>query len=198
MVLQPGVHLADDLPGIHSGLEDEHGANAVCADHRGFADSGQAVQHGLDIFGKDLEPFGSDDNVLLAAANHQIAPGVKFPQIAGVKPAIAEGSGGLFRQFEVSGSHVIAANQDFAVPCDFYVHACERFSRGPALDVKGMAEADDGRGLGEAVTLDDHEAQVLPELFQVRGEGRASRNEAAEFPAEQAMYGAETPPAARP
>ena len=93
-----GAHdarLRDRTPGI----DDEHRVHAFLAlrtdaraDDRGIAHAGDLIQHALDVFGKDVQPFRRDDHFLLAAADEQLAVGADLADVAGVEPAVLEGA----------------------------------------------------------------------------------------------------------
>ena len=62
--------------------------------------------------------------------------------------------------------------------------------------LKGMVQRDERRGLGQAVALNDDEAQPPPELFGLGIERSAAGDEGPELPSELVVDSAEAPPAA--
>jgi hypothetical protein len=67
-----------------------------------------------------------------------------------------------------------AADQDFAVGAELDLAAGHRLADGAAGDVEGMVEGDQSGGLRHAVTLDEDEAEGVPELFEGAGQRAAA------------------------
>ena len=91
---------------------------------------GLGFQRVLQVFGIDVHPGGSDDDVFLSALEKQIAFGIEFADVAGVVPALVavardrmQLAGG-----PVSGSHAGAANQDFAIGRELHFAAGDHFA----------------------------------------------------------------------
>ena len=67
----------------------------------------------------------------------------------------------------------------------------------PLANLEWIVDADQRSRFGEAVSLDDGEAEASPEFFAFAVEGGAAGDEGPEFPSELAVNAAEDPPAAQ-
>ncbi len=94
-------------------------------------------------------------------------------------------SRGRLGQVVVAAHDAAAAQQDLAVRGDAHLGPREGWPDGPdARSRRPVAEAR-GRGLGEAVSLEDEDAGGVEELGHVAGERRAAGDEELELPAEE-------------
>src|SRR5207344_3174759 len=134
----------------------------------------------------------------LAPADEQLAARADFADVARVEPAVLEGARGLLRGVEVAARDVLAAYEDLAVPGDLHVHAGHHLADGPLLRAEGMVERHDRRGLGQAVSLNNHEAQLAPERFERAIERRGADDEGPEFQTKLPVDAPEVPPAPDP
>src|SRR5207237_9401514 len=133
--------------------------------------------HPLDVLWKDVEPLGGDDHFFLAAADVDLAVVADLTDVAGVEPAVLERARGLVGGVEIAGRHVLAADQDLAIRCNFHLDAGDRLADGSLLRAERMIERDDRRRLGEAVTLDHDEADLTPEALELGVERRGADDE---------------------
>src|SRR5262249_34621398 len=119
-----------------------------------------------------------------------------FADIAGVKPAVFERALGFRVGVEVPARDVLAADENLAVFRDLHFHAGDWLADRSVLRAERMIQADDGRRLGEPVSLNDDEAELFPERFELRVERRRADDEGPELEAEQLVHAAVAPPAA--
>jgi hypothetical protein len=112
---------------------------------------------------------------------------VKLANVTRIKPAIPKRGSRLFGRLKIAARHVIAAHQDFAIFGDLDVDASHWLSGSSTPNMKGMTEADDRCGFCEAIALHYNETEVGPELLEIGRKRRSTNDEAAEFPAKQAM-----------
>ena len=68
----------------------------------------------------------------------------------------------------VPGAHVLAAHQNLAVVGDLDLDAADRGADRSGVGLERMIERDDRRRFGEPVSLDDDEAEPLPEILERR------------------------------
>src|SRR5207249_11416391 len=95
-------------------------------DNRAFANFRKLIQHVLDIFRMNVEPFRCDDHVLLAATIVQTAFRIHRAKIARVKPASI-----------VAGSDTFAADENVANGRNQYVEAQQGSAKGSSVRVEG-------------------------------------------------------------
>src|SRR5215471_14329624 len=145
--------------------------DVVGADDGAFANFGETVDDSLDIFGMNVEPLGSHDHVLLAAAVVKAAFGIDLAEVARVQPL-------------AGGRYAFAADEDFAVGGDDHILISNHFAERSGFDVERMIDGDDRARFGETVSLNDGEAQPLPELFESGIDACAAHNKSPEFPSE--------------
>ena len=96
---------------------------------------------------------------------------------------------------EVAARHVLAAHEDFSVGRDLHLDARDRLADRSLLGPERMVQADDRRGLGQPVALNDDEAELGPERLEIAVERRRADDERPELPAEQPVHAAVAPPA---
>ena len=89
------------------------------------------------------------------------------------RPGVGSREPGVGR-LEVAFRNVVATDEDFSVFRNLHFDAADRCAHRSGVGLEGMIQGHDGRGLGEAVSLDHHEAKALPELLELGPEwGRA-------------------------
>src|SRR5581483_10033035 len=196
--LELGIGAADYLVLVGAVIEHEHGVDALAADDRTVAHTGNPAQHELDVVREDLEPFGRDNHLVLAPAHGEIAVAVERADVGGMEPSVLEGSGSVRGRADVAGRNDVAAHEDLAVGGDSQIDAGQRLTHRSGPQMERMVEGDDRRGLGQAVALRDEEAECAPELLEARLQRRAADDQADELPSEQPMDPAVTPAAHEP
>ena len=154
-----------------------------------------AAQGGFQVLGVDVQALGGDDYALLASLEIEVAVGVERAEVAGVEPFFPALHRLELATVPVTGGDVLAAHQDFATGVKLELASGQGFADGACGQLEGMVDADEGGGFGQAVALDDSEAQALPEDFGVGVEGGAAADEGPELPAQSAVEAAEAPPA---
>lgn len=120
--------------------------------------------------------------------------GRKIANIAGVQPSFAKRLGRLGRGTEIARADIRPAHQNLPVGGDSDFDPGNRSSDRAGPDMKRVVEADDRRGFRQPVALHDGVAEAAPECLQIGRQRRASGNHTTEFPAEQSVHLAETPP----
>src|SRR6266571_4934 len=101
-----------------------------------------------------------------------------------------------FGIFEVAARHVFAAHENFAVVCNAHFDACDRRADRSLARLERVIERDDRRGFGEAVALNNGEADAPPELFEVRRQRRRTDDKGPELQAECRVDAPVPPPPA--
>ena len=202
MIGELRVGRLDDIAGLVPGSTIERDLHALFAvlrhaDRRGILDAGHGVDDALDVFRKDVEPFGRDDHFFLAAADEEPARRVELADVAGVEPAVFERRARRFGCAVIAGRHVLAAHENLAVGRDLDVDAADRFADRSLARRERMVQRHDRRGLGEPVALDDDKAEPAPERLERRLERRGADDERPELQTEQSMHRAIPPPALR-
>src|SRR6266850_7754103 len=152
------------------------------------------LDRGLQIFRINIEASRRDDHAFLAPAEAQVAGVVEFTKIPGVEPAVTFVGGLPGRTFFPVGSgNVFAADQDFAVLVKFEFAAGKNFSNRAFRCAERMVEADQRRGFGHSVALNDGITHAFEKIFGVIRKRRAAGDERPEFPAEAAVDAAKHP-----
>ena len=82
-------------------------------DDRAFQDGGMVIKHALN-FRRGHVFAAAQNHVLGAIDNENVTFLIDCGQVAGVKPAVANGGGGGFRLTPVTFHHHVAAHHDFA------------------------------------------------------------------------------------
>ena len=118
-----------------------------------------------------------DNQVLNTAGDAPVAVFVGFALIAGVEPAVLQGFGGFGGALPVSGENIWAADQDFAVVGAFHFYAGDCGADKTWLDVGGIVSGADGRGFGEAVHLQDGDAEHHEEKLSINCERSRAADE---------------------
>ena len=202
MGVQLRIRLAHHVVRRGAGLEDEHGVHAFFAadrqaDHRRITNAAGPIEDALDILGKHVQPFRRDDHFLLAAADVDLAVGAEFADIAGVEPAVRERAGGFLVGLEISARDVLSAHQNLAVGGDLHLDSGNGLADRSLFRAERVIEADDRRRFGEPVPLNDNEAELLPERFELAIKRRRADDERPEFQAEEPVHAPVLPPASR-
>src|SRR6185503_21117558 len=173
------------------------------------AHAGRLVQHALDVLGKDVQPLGRHDHLLLAALDEDTSLLVAFADVPGMEPAVAVedcatgirlgfGIWGLgFGIFVIPARDVFATHENLAVLRDADLDALDWSAHRPFAGLERMVERDDRRGLRQAVPLDHREAHPAPELFEIRRKRRGADDKRPELEAERRVGTAVPPPASR-
>src|SRR6266481_3290476 len=148
----------------------------------------------LQILRINIKAGRRNDHALLAPAEAKIASGVEFTEVSGAEPAVIFARG-LLRCtfFPVGTGNVFAADQDFAVLGEFEFAAGKNFSNRAFRCAERMVEADQRRGFGHSVALNDGVTHALEEILGVIRKRRTAGDERPEFPAEAAMNAAKHP-----
>ena len=128
----------EDEHGVHALLRRRPSATPTTAESRTPA---MLIQHALDVFRKDVQPFGRDDHFLLAPADEQLAVGADLADVAGVEPAVLERARGFLGGVEVAGRDVLAADEDLAVGGDLHLDAGDRLADRSPLRAERMVQA---------------------------------------------------------
>src|SRR5262249_54519115 len=106
-----------------------------------------------------------------AAGDVEEAVGVLAADVAGGEPAVVDHvAGGLF-VFVITGHHVRAAGEDFAVVGDLYLDSRNGTATGAPAGVLGRGETDDGGRFGKAVALEEHHTLRVEIIVQIIGQG---------------------------
>src|SRR5262245_28018132 len=152
-------------------------------DHGGLGYRRVLVEAVLDLDGRDVLTTG-DDHVLLPVGDHGVSV-LGVAAVAGVEPAVDDGLDGLIRLVPVALEDVVGAREDLAVLVDGHAHADRRHARArkapgslravqPVPFLGRAIDREQGRGLGEAVDLDELPAQLaLDTLDRLRRRRRA-------------------------
>src|SRR5690606_18806581 len=113
-----------------------------------------------------------DDDLLLAPGDAQEAVVVERAEVARAEPAVDERLRRGLLVVVVPAEHVVALEQDLAVLGDADRAAGQLRADGPDLGGRGPVDAGRRRGLGEAVALEDADADAaveVPEALAERG-----------------------------
>ena len=172
------------VPGVADGARlGQHQAEQPAAvfQQGEFADVGMALIGRLHGLGLHVLAAGGDDEFLGAAGDEQIAAGIQPPQIAGAEPAVGgEGLLRLLRQVAVAREDVRAAYLDLAVRSDAHFHPRQR-AADAAGAAHGRVDADERRGLGQAVADRHLPAQSAEFSRQLRFQRRAAAGQQPQF-----------------
>ena len=137
MVVEFAVGLAGDDGGVGWRLEHDDCVHPLlpvaCDPHdRRLSDAGYCVHHTLDVLGKNVEPLGRHDHLLLPPEYPQSARLVDRAEVAGAEPAVLERRLGVRRGAEVTGGDVVAFHEDFAVARDLDLDTGDRRADRPS------------------------------------------------------------------
>src|ERR1700687_808887 len=142
----------------------------------------------FDGLGRNVVAGGENNQIFDAADDAPISAQVHFALVARMKPAVAEDAGGFFGAIPVAGENVGAADDDFFVVGDFHLDAGNGLAHaaGLYLDARVVQRADGG-GLGEAVGLQDRDAQNKQKLLRFGRERSRAADQRAKVGAEAAF-----------
>src|SRR5262249_21009554 len=116
-------------------------------------------EESLDSRRGDVIAAGEYDNVLLAIGDDDVAIFVEDSDVAGVEPAIPDRLRRCLRIAPVAFHHAFAPDQDLAILSDIHLDPVERWTHRLQLDARGRVGADDRRGFGLAIALEQTDAQ---------------------------------------
>ena len=156
-------------------------------DHERLRDPGGGPEGRLHTLRRHVLPVGGHDDVLLAVRDRQEAVAVEEPDVAGAEPAlVVEDLPRLGLVQVVAGEHVLAPDQDLPVRGDPHLDPGQgRTDRAHPVTVRPV-DGRHGRALGEAVPLEDRDAQRLEQLRHLRRELRPARHRVPQPAAEPA------------
>src|SRR6516165_7088518 len=97
--------------------------NLVRPNDRGFLHAGYPVQNVFYVIGEYMQPFWRHDHFLLPPANDQMTRVIKAPDVSSMKPSILESRRSFPRSLIVAGSHILSANEYFAIQRDLYCNS---------------------------------------------------------------------------
>src|SRR5207249_6844151 len=202
VVCEPGVRFPDNAVQIGPRLEHEHRVHTflcACPDrgphYRRSAHAGEPVEDPLNVFGEHVEAFRGDDHFLLAASDEQLAIGTDLANVAGMEPAVLEGSGGLLGRVEIASRDVLPADEDLAVGRDLHLYPRDGLAHRTPPGAEGMVEGHDWGSFGQAISLDHGKAELSPKRFERGVERRRTDDERPELQSKKAMDPAVPPPA---
>ncbi len=164
MVRKARIRQLCDVFCIDTLVQNQHGMDTLLTvprqAHRGrLANAWQHVEHALHVLRKHVEPFGRDNHLFLASSDEKLSRLIDLSDVPRMEPAVLERAGRLVGRLKVTGRHVLASDENFAIRCDFDLHASNRFADRSAAGLEGMVERDDWRGLCESVTLHHQKPQ---------------------------------------
>ena len=147
---------------------DERGDEGLpVPDDEHLADEWVAAQAVLELGGGDVLASGGDDELLLASGDAQVAVLVEGADVAGAEPAVGgEGLGGGRGVVVVGGEDSDTADLDLLVLTDADLVAADGRADGADLVEPVGVDADRADGLGQAVALQDGQAQATVEVPQ--------------------------------
>src|SRR5205814_1020583 len=91
-----------------------------------IANARHVVEHALDVFWKDVEPFRGHDHFLFPPANVQLAVRADLADVAGVEPTVVERACCFFSRVEVAAGHVLTSHKNLAVGSDLHFDPGDR------------------------------------------------------------------------
>ena len=157
----------------------------------GFADEGHRVELVLNLLRVDVLAVGTEEHILDAALDEDMALGSHDAEVAGVVPAF--GVDGFTRGFlvlVVSEHQVGAAGDNLAghepgiMAEDLHFHAVDGDAHGGRHEVLMVAIGDERRTLGGAIAAGDGEADADEELFYLLVEGCTTHDDLLDVAAE--------------
>ena len=162
--------------GVHLLVEgDQRGDERLAvADDDALADEGVGAQAVLEHRGGDVLAAGGHEDLLLAPGDPQEAVVVELADVAGVEPAVADRLGGRRVVAAVAAEQVDAAQADLAVVGDAHVDAGQRQADRADPHLAGAVDGGRGGGLGEAVALEDRDADAAVEVAEAGAERGAA------------------------
>src|SRR5699024_10896411 len=135
--------------------EDGGDERLLVADHHALADQRMGAQLVLELGRGDVLPTRGDDDLLGTARDGEVALLVEGSQITGAEPAVGHRLRGGLGIVVVPLEDHHALDQDLTVVVDRDAAAGQRRPDGARAHVPREVHTDRGRGLGEAVALED-------------------------------------------
>src|SRR6516225_11440580 len=151
MWLQVAIGFPHHILTVKARFKNEDCMDSIPGDDRRLTNACDPVERGFNILRKNFEAFGSDNDILLASSDHEIAFGTQLTDVACAEPAIVKCGCSFGRTLEVARGHIVPAHHDLAILSDLDVNSCERLARRALLSMKGVAETDDRRRLGKSI-----------------------------------------------
>src|SRR5437867_7664843 len=131
------------------------------------------IEHMLDIFGMNIEPFGRDDRVLLSAAVVQTTFLIHCAEIACVEPSAI-----------VTRRDTFAANKDLPIGRNRHIQPWQCFAKRTPFCVKRMIHRYNGTCFRQAISLNNDKTEFAPEFLQLGINGCAPGYKSPELPTE--------------
>jgi hypothetical protein len=158
---------------------------APIADEQALVDVGTLAQELLDGLGSDVFAAAADEDVLLAVGDDEVPAGAPAPDVAGVEPALGiERLGGGIGIAPVALHDVGTARQDLPILRYADLHVVQRLAHGAQLDIVEAVDGEHWSGFGQAVALEDGDADGEEEFGNIHREGCPAGDEEAQAPAE--------------
>src|SRR6266403_361427 len=132
-------------------------------------------QIAFDVRRRDRLAAGTLDEVALAVGDPDVAVIIEEADIAGLEPAVFEGSRGRFRVVPVALHDVVASHQDLTISGNLDPDPVEWRPDGIDLDAQGRVASDDRSRLGLAVALQQSDPDRQKEAADFGVERRAAR-----------------------
>ena len=127
------------------------------------------------------------DDLLRAARDGHVAVAVQAPQVARAEPAVFGEAGGRGLGIVVVALEDAGALQkDLALVADLEGHGRQGWAHGADLGQAGRVDGDRTDRLGQAVALQDGDADAAIEVGEPGGQGRAARHDVVRVAAHQA------------
>ena len=180
------------MSGGEVGIGNEHGdeVRPAVAEYHRLGDFRLERQIAFNVRRRDRLAAGIFDEVALAVGDPDIAVVIEEADIAGLEPAVFEGSRGRFRVVPVALHDVVAGHQDLTISGDLDPDPVEWRPDGIDLDAQGRVASDDRSRLGLAVALQQPDPERQKEAADFGVERRAPRHHGLEPAAEaSAQFG---------
>src|SRR5208282_1066414 len=152
-------------------------------------------QRRFEVLGINVHARGRDDHFFFTSLEEKITLLIERAQVAGAIPAISACDRLQFASVPVAAGDAAAAHENFAVVRQLDFAPGQDLADGTAAGVERMVQADQRRGFGQSVSLDDGVSQAMPEFFGRAVEGGAAADHGPKLPSEAAAQVAEGPPA---
>src|SRR6185503_18476533 len=119
----------------------------------------QVEQLVFNRLGGDVVAGVEDDQVLDATGNLPVPCRADFSLIAGMEPAVAQNFGSFFGTIPVPGKHVGSVHKNLVVLTQLHFDSRHGAADAARFEAARVVHGADGCGLGEAVHLQDGNAQ---------------------------------------
>src|SRR3954469_8602869 len=150
------------------------GVLPAIAEEHGFGDDRAALEDRFDRLRCDLFAAGSDQQILLAVGDRQVALRIDVSDVTGVKPTTLERGRGRLRFVEVPLHDVRPAREDLSVLRNAQLDALDRPSDGANTRRVQRIEGENRPRFGQSIALDDRNADGVKELHHVGTERRTA------------------------